>query len=54
MKEDIQTIHDKDPAEPKNIMKKIRHLFQKRDLTIQEIHLLRGILTSLNRKINHD
>jgi tRNA/rRNA methyltransferase/tRNA (cytidine32/uridine32-2'-O)-methyltransferase len=43
-----------DPAEPKNIMKKIRHLFQKRDLTTQEIHLLRGILTSLNRKINHD
>jgi len=43
-----------DPAEPKNIMKKIRHLFQRRDLTTQEIHLLRGILTSLNRKINHD
>lgn len=43
-----------DPAEPKNIMKKIRHLFQKRDLTVQEIHLLRGVLTSLHRKISHD
>lgn len=43
-----------DPTEPKNIMKKIRHLFQKRDLTTQEIHLLRGILTSLNRKIPND
>lgn len=43
-----------DPSEPKNIMKKIRQLFQKRDLTVQEIHLLRGILTSLNRKIAND
>lgn len=43
-----------DPHEPKNIMKKIRQLFQKRDLTTQEIHLLRGILTSMERKISHD
>lgn len=41
-----------DPAEPKNIMRKIRQMYQKRDLTTQEIHLLRGILTSINRKIS--
>lgn len=40
-----------DPNEPKNIMKKVRNLFQKRDLTEPEIHLLRGILTAINRKI---
>lgn len=43
-----------DPDEPKNIMKKIRNLFQKRDLTTQEIQLLRGILTSFNRNMKHD
>lgn len=43
-----------DPNEPKNIMKKIRQLFQKRDLTTQEIYLLRGILTAMNRKLSND
>lgn len=37
--------------EPKNIMKKIRLLFNRRDLTETEIHLLRGILTSISRKL---
>lgn len=43
-----------DPANPKHLMRKIRHLYKKAELTQEEINILRGALTASQKAIAKD
>ena len=43
-----------DPANPKHLMRKIRHLYKKAELTQEEINILRGALTASQKVMAKD